>query len=210
MKMVRPSILLLLALILLSGCARTGIQRSERVQKSMQTVEGELQQSMAQIDATARSLENLIRPGQLDLKNAYQDYADNVTRMEQQSQQLLTNTEEMRTRRQEFFREWEKEGETYTNPQIRALSEQRRQELARIFAEIPETRIGVRSALDAYLSDIRSIQKYLSTDLTPTGVVNITPAANTAIRDGETLKETIGPLLSAISRARAELARSTQ
>ena len=99
------------------------------------------------------------------------------------------------------------QGNTYTNPRIQALSEQRRADLTAVFANIAESSVGVKGALKAYMSDLRQIRTYLSTDLTPKGIESITPTVQQAIVDGDNLKEAIKPVLSSMDDARGELAQ---
>jgi len=194
--------LLLGTITVLAGCATTGMDRATQSTNSMQTVEGDYKQASLQIDATRGSLENLIEPVQTDVKKAYNGYAENVNKMENLGKQLDTHTEKMRARGNDYFTEWES---SYTNPEIRELSERRRIEMREVYAKIPETSIGVQGALKSYVTDIREIQKYLANDLTPQGIVAIKPIAQRAETDGDSLKETIKNVLSAIDRVKIEM-----
>ncbi|HAR98926.1 MAG TPA: hypothetical protein DCS11_08560 [Syntrophus sp. (in: bacteria)] len=191
-------------ILVLVACASTGMQRSAKSTASMQTVDSDIKQALLQVDVTNASLENLIRPGQLDAKKAFDHYSGNVAKMEGKGQLLVKHIDEMSARRLDYFAEWEKQGNTYANAEIRELSEQRRADLSAIFAEIPAASVGVKGALNTYLSDIREIQKYLSNDLTSKGIESITPTAQKAVDDGAELKETVKPVVAAIERARAE------
>ncbi|MBE0568123.1 MAG: DUF2959 family protein [Deltaproteobacteria bacterium] len=186
----------------LTGCATTSMDRATKTTTSMQAVEGDYKQASVQIDATRASLEDLIKPGQGKLKKAYGDYAKNVEKMEKVGKQLNTHTEQMRVRGNEYFAEWES---SYTSPEIRELSERRRNEMREIYAKIPEASIGVPGALKSYLTDIKDIQTYLSNDLTPQGVETIRPMAQRAVTDGENLKEAVKPVLIAIDRVKTEM-----
>jgi len=104
------------------------------------------------------------------------------------------------------FTEWQVQGDTYTNPEIQALSEQRRSDLSAIFTEISDASIGVKGAFKAYMSDITEIRTYLSTDLTPKGIEAITPVTQKAGTDGDNLKQAVTPVLTAIGKAREEFA----
>lgn len=198
--------LLLGAITFMGGCATTGMERAASTSTSMHTVESDIRQASVQVDATGASLNELIKPDQPKVKNAFGKYSDNVAKMEQMGKRLLKHTDEMSARGKDYFEEWDKQGDSYTNPQIRELSEQRRADLAEIYMQIPASSVGVKGAFSAYLSDIKEIQKYLSNDLTPKGIEAITPIAQKAVSDGQLLKEAVMPVLSAITRARAELA----
>ncbi|NVN92206.1 MAG: hypothetical protein HXX11_16610 [Desulfuromonadales bacterium] len=195
---------LLGALTCLSGCATTGMDRATKTTNLMQTVEGDYRETSGQIDITRASLEDLIKPTQTEVKKANDVYTDNVVKMEKLGKRLDTHTDNMRTKGNDYFMGWES---SYTNPDIRELSERRRIEMREIYAKIPEASIGVKGALKSYLTDIREIQKYLANDLTPLGIAAINPIAQRALTDGENVKEAIKPVLSAIDQVKFEMTR---
>ncbi len=190
------------AITCLSGCATTGTDRATKSTTSMQTVEQDYTQASVQIDATNASLEELIKPNQPDLKKAYDDYTENAKKMEKLGKKLDTHTEKMSTRSNEYFAEWES---SYINPEIRELSERRRIDMRDGYAKIADASIGVKGALKSYLTDIGEIQKFVSNDLTPQGIELIKPVAQTAVKDGENLKEAIRPVLTAIGQVKADM-----
>jgi len=193
---------LLGALTSLTGCATTGMDRAAKTTTSMQTVEGDYKQASVQIDATRASLEELVKPNQADMKKAFDAYTDNVQKMEKLGKQLDTHTEKMRVRGNEYFTEWES---SYTNPEIRELSERRRIEIREGYVKISEASIGVKGALKSYLTDIREIQKYLANDLTPQAIESIRPIAQRSLTDGDNLKETVKPVLAAIDQVKVDM-----
>jgi hypothetical protein len=193
---------LLGAITFLNGCATTGMERSKKTTNLMQTMEEDYKQASAQIDATNAWLEDLIKPGQADRKKAYNTYTENVKKMEKLGKQLDMHTEKMRTRGKEYFAEWES---SYTNPEIREISERRRNEMREIYAGIPEASIGIKGALHSYLTDTREIQMYLANDLTLQGIEAIRPIAQRAVMNGDNLRGTIKLVLAAIDRVKTEM-----
>ncbi|MBN2299404.1 MAG: DUF2959 family protein [Deltaproteobacteria bacterium] len=199
------STMILGVIMSLTGCAMTGMQRSAKTDTTMEKVEQDYNEAVAQVEVTGASLGDLVKLGQSDVKEAFEKYSDNVDKMEDLGKRLFKHADNMNSQGKDYFAEWRKQGNTYTNPQIQALSEQRRADLSAVFAKISEASVGVKGVFKAYLSDIREIQTYLSNDLTPKGVEAIIPTAETALKDGESLKDAIIPVLSAIGSARAEL-----
>jgi hypothetical protein len=189
----------------LTGCATTGTERATKATNTMQTVETDYKRVSLQVDATNASLQELVNPDQSDMKRALDTYKTNVVKMEKLGKQLDKHTADMSAQGQNYFAEWEKQGNTYTNPQIRQLSEERRLKLREVFAQIPEASIGVKGSLHSYLVDIREILTYLSTDLTPKGVQSISSVAQKAMQDGEDLKTSVRPVLAAIDRVKAAM-----
>lgn len=186
----------------LTGCATTGNELAAKTTDSIQEVEENYLKASEQIDVTRVSLENLIKPQQPDLKKSYDAYAENVEKMEKLGEQLDRHSENMRARGNEYFTEWES---SFTNPEIRELSERRRIEMREVYTKIPAASIGVRGSLKAYLTDIKEIKRYLSYDLTPAGIEAIRPIAQQAVIDGDSVKEAIKPVLAAIELVKAKM-----
>ena len=195
-------------LFLLASCATTtGSDRAEKTSTKMESVDSDIREAITQIDATGTSLQSLIDPNQSDMKDAFETYSENVAKMEELGENLIKHTDEMSARGKDYFDEWKKQGETYTNPQIREASEKRGAALNTVFRSISDSSIGVKGSFVAYMNDIKEVQTFLSTDLTNKGIASITPVAQKAIRDGASLKNAVVPVLSALDSARSELAQ---
>jgi predicted nucleic acid-binding Zn-ribbon protein len=199
--------LILGAMLAPIGCATTGNQRSADTRVTMKAVEQDYIQAISQVDATDESLEVLINPNQPDKKKPLEKYSANVNKMKNSQKRLFDHADKMQKQQKDYFEEWRMQGNTYTNPQIQALSDKRRADLSAAFAHIAEESVGVKGAFKSYMSDIAQISTYLSTDLTPKGVESITPIAQKAVLDGDNLKQALNPVLSAIHEARSELAQ---
>lgn len=212
MKQITQSAIFLTTLLvgvitLLLACGTTGMQRSEKATTTMQTVADEISLVTAQLDATGSSLDDLTRTGQSDVGKAFASYSSNVTKMKDLEERFAKHADEMKSRGKEYFAEWKKQGDAYTNPEIRELSEQRRAELGEIYQGIAEASLGVKSAFQTYMSDLKEIQTYLSNDLTPKGIDAITPSTHKVVRDGENLKHALNRVQTAIDRAKGEMAQ---
>ncbi len=201
------STLFLGSVLFQTGCATTGNQRSAKTRTTMKAVEQDYIQTIKQVDATNKSLEVLVDTNKSDKKKAFEKYSSNVNKMKNLEKRLFEHADKMGTQQKNYFEEWRMQGNTYTNPQIQALSEQRRADLSAVFAQIAEASVGVNGSLKAYMSDIGQIRTYLSTDLTPKGIESITPTSQQAIMDGNHLKDAVNPVLAAIGNARDELAQ---
>jgi len=193
------------AFLFLDGCATTGMDRSVKTSKSIKEVDSDIKKINIQIDVTATSLDSLVKTGKPDLKKAFNNYSDAVAELDSQGKQVLKHIEEMKARSTEYFAEWQKQGDTYTNPQISALSDERRNKLAEIYARVPTAGSGIKRAYLAYLVDLKEIQTYLSNDLTPDGITTITPVAEKSDQDAQALKTSLEPVLTALDEINAEL-----
>lgn len=192
----------------LSGCATMGIgkDQSAKTSSKIQTVQSDMKQAVVQADATDASLRTLMKPDEAGPKRAFEAYKENVSKMEKVGKQIEKHDDQMRAQGKEYFAEWEKKGTSYADPQLRDASEERRAELSQVYDRIPEASAGTKEALNTYLSELRQIQDYLATDLTPKGIDAISPVAEKALADGQKLKDSVRPAISAMDRAMAELA----
>jgi len=189
----------------LGGCATTGMQRSVKTSNSIQDVDNEIRKMIVQIDVTGTALDSLVVPGNPDLKKSFNSYSDNLVKLDREGKRTLKRVEEMKSQSKEYFSEWEKQGDAFTNPQIRELSEERRSRLANIYAQVPAAGAGIKGAYHAYLTDLKEIQLFLSNDLTPKGIESIAPVTQKSIQDREDLKASLRPLIYALDEIKAEL-----
>jgi hypothetical protein len=199
------TLLLLGTAAFLGGCATTGIDRSVKTSNSIQEVDNEIRKMSVQIDVTAASLYTLVNTGKPDLKKSFDSYSDNVVKLDKEGNKVLKRIEEMKSRSKEYFGEWEKQGDTFTNAEIRELSEQRRSRLAELYARVPAAGAGIKGTYHAYLTDLKEIQKYLSNDLTPKGIEGISPVANKSVQDLDSLKISLKPVIAALDDIKVEL-----
>lgn len=200
--------LLMIAAVGITSCATTGMQRSQDTQTTMETMDKDIKNVSLQLDATGESLNELMRPSQTDKSSAFSSYKNNVEKMESMEKKFAKHAKEMKEKGINYFKEWEKEGTKYKNPQIQQLSDERRATLGKIYDKIAENSIGVNEAFKTYLSDIQEIETFLSNDLTTKGIAAIGPTSKKVVGDGNNLNYAIQELQTAIQNARAEMVQS--
>lgn len=191
--------------VLLGGCATTGMDRSVKASNSIKDVDSEIRKMIVQIDVTAASLDSVVSPGQPNLKKSFDKFSDDLVHLDKEGKKVIKRTEEMKKNSKEYFGEWEKQGDAFTNQEIRELSAERRNKLAEIYARVPAAADGIKGTYNAYLTDLKEIQKYLSTDLTPKGVEGINPVAKKSVQDLDSLKVSLQPVIAALDEIKAEL-----
>ncbi|MDZ7694270.1 MAG: DUF2959 family protein [Balneolaceae bacterium] len=184
------------------------MQRSQDTRTTMETMDNDIKSASVQLDATGKSLDELMRSGQTDVKSAFDSYKKNVEKMVSMENKFAKHADQMKEKGSDYFKEWEKEGSEYKNPEIQRLSNERRAALGEIYDKIAENSIGVNEAFKAYVSDVKEIQTFLSNDLTIKGITAIGPTSEKVVSDGDSLKYAIQKLQIAIQNARTEMAQS--
>lgn len=186
----------------------TGVDRAEKTTDSMHAVDADMRQASIQIDTVKASLDDLVKRGQApgaqadDVKATYATFSKNVDEMDKVGKKLSKDIDKMSSSGNAYFEQWAKEGGTYTDPDIQRLSEERRTKLSAAFRDMQSSTGSVRANLNAYMSDLHQIQKYLSNDLTPQGIAAISSTAKAVEQDGSKLKQSFNPVENSILQAR--------
>lgn len=202
------AMLFLATVITSASCSTTGMQRSEEVQSNMQTVDNDIKKTIVQLDAIGASLDELTKPGQADVKRAFELYSENVSKIQKMEKDFEKHADEMKESGKDYFSEWNKKDQKYDNPDIQKRSDERRAALGNIYDKIAENSVGVKEAFKTYVSDVNEIQAYMSNDLTTKGITSIASLSDQTVRNGNYLKNELVNLQSAIEDARSEMTQS--
>lgn len=198
----------LVTVFAVTACSTTGMQRSEDVQSTMETVDNDISSIIVQLDAIEASLDELTKPGQADLKKAFDLFSDNASKIKEMEEDFANHADQMEASGEAYFEEWDKDSQQYDNPEIQERSEERRAALAETYDKIAQNNVGVKEAFQTYVSDINEIEEFLSNDLTSEGIDSITSIADEVLYNGSRLKSELQNLQSAIEEARIEMRQS--
>jgi len=199
---------LLLAISIISAaCSSTGMQRSEDVQSTMKTVDQDIKLIVVQLDAIGASLDELTKPGQSDVKKAFELYSKNVSKIEKMENDFSKHADEMTLSGKKYFEAWDKKNQ-YDNPDIQRSSDERRAALGKIYDRIAENNKGVKEAFRIYVSDTNQIDSYMSNDLTTKGITSIATMSDRTVQNGYNLKNELENLQIAIEDARSEMTQT--
>jgi hypothetical protein len=99
------------------------------------------------------------------------------------------DAEAMQQRGQDYLATWEKEMAQVSDPQMRSSAAERQVAVRATYRAIAETARGTQASYDSYMKQLQEIQKALANDLTPGGLNTVRPAIQTALTDGEALRQ---------------------
>lgn len=199
------AVLFIALTITVTACSTTGMQRSENLQSSLESVDNDIKLTVEEIEAVGSSLDELTRPGQSDVQKAFEVFSENVSKIEEMEEDFSKNADEMTSDIETYLEAWDNNKNQYDNAELQQSSNERRAELGRTYEKIAQNKMGVKEAYKTYVSDVTEIEKYLSNDLTSEGISSIASLSDKTVRNGNQLKTEIGNLRSAIESARAEM-----
>ncbi|MEX2351347.1 MAG: DUF2959 family protein [Balneolaceae bacterium] len=199
--------LLLTSMLTVIACSTTGLQRSEEVQTTMQTVDNDIKFIIVQLDAIGASLNELTKPAQADMEKAFELFSENVSKIEDMEQDFDKHASEMEASGKAYFAEWDSDSQQYDNADIQRQSDQRRATLGETYDKIAQNNVGVKESFETYVSDINEIERFLSNDLTRDGIDSIRNISERVVMNGTHLKNELQSLQEAIEEARSEMRR---
>lgn len=160
--------------LLVAGCASTaGFNQGNITAAKIQSTSDQIAALPGQLDKTLASLNNLVSQPQADLRPQYKEFTANVAAVQSAAKDIATARTKIAADQTEFFAKWDQEIAQIQNQDIKALSQKRRDEVARNLTAIKTSYAQTDMAFKPFMADLSDVQKYLSVDLTPGGIAAI-------------------------------------
>jgi len=164
--------------------------------ESAQQLRVDLIASKDQVDRSLASLTDLTDPNQTDLTAAYKRFNDQLTRMNQQSQKVKVEADQMRQARDAYFAKWDARLAATDNPTIRAEAESKRARLRAGQEKIAADAARAREAFQPFIIDLEDTRKFVGTDVSKESVSVLGPTVKKAQQDGAVLKDRLDVLIA--------------
>lgn len=153
-----------------SATAASGYKQADKTGQGIAEFRDEIVKGKNAIDATMKSLGDIAANADTNPRKAYEQYAKDVAKLEDTAEKIGKRAQAMREKGQAYFKQWEKELAEVSNPEIRALAEQRKVKLQETFGNIRKYTEPLKAQFQPWMSDLKDLQKYLGQDLTIGGV----------------------------------------
>jgi ribosomal protein L9 len=111
----------------------------------------------------------------------------------------------MKAAGQAYFANWEKELAQVKNPEIKQLAAQQRAKLQATFDSIKKVAEPLKEQFDPWLSDLQDLHKYLSNDLTISGVDAAKSLFAKAQKEGFEVQKSMDALVAELNTVAATL-----
>jgi hypothetical protein len=179
---------------LVTGCATDNYHKGAGTASALTYSSQLITKGSSQIDDSLAALNDLVSNPQPDLTKQYDAFNLAVNNLGATAKDVADKTAAMKAQGAAYFAGWDNDIATMHNEDIRTRSEARRNEVAARFNRISLQYDQARIAFEPYMSDLRDVQKYLSTDLTSGGLAGIKGVAVKTTNDAEPLKSTLAKL----------------
>jgi len=160
-----------LAIGIFAGCSSSsGYQKGARAGTALNQAADGITRTDTQIERTLAALNDLLDNPQPDLRRQFRTFTSEVDSLDSMARRISSQADSMKSRGAAYFEQWSQDLATIQNEDIRRRSEARQQEVASRFQEIATSYTEVKTAFQPFISDLRDVQRFLSTDLTPGGL----------------------------------------
>jgi len=188
----------------LTGCASSGVGRTDSTTESMAGLENFLTDSKETVSTALTSLDDVSKTANSDPRPAYQTFCKDVEKIEAAAETARSRSIAMKTRAKEHHDKWLQELAQIENPEMRKASEDRRQKALASF-EALETQMGdVKSSYEPFIGLMKDIRAFLANDLSPGGIASMKGQSQQAAQRGHDVESKIDRLVGEIAKVRKE------
>jgi hypothetical protein len=147
-----------------------GYKQADKTGASIAEFRDEILKVKKEVDSTIVALDKIVTTAATNPRKAFKDFDKAVPRVDDAAQTAKKRAEDMKARGQAYFNQWEKDLESVNNADIRKLAAERKAKLQETFRSIRGFMEPARDQFNAWLADLKDLQKYLGNDLTIAGV----------------------------------------
>jgi predicted nucleic acid-binding Zn-ribbon protein len=187
-----------LALAAVPACQSSGVERSQATQATMAEFKTHMLAFQTQLDATLESLDGIQKQAKVDPKAEFAKYTTNLEALNASAEKAKGMADEIRSRGNAYFTEWEKSASGISNEDIKKISDERRVELQKTYKELQDKMAAVAADGKPLRQQLNDLQKYYSQDLTEKGIdatkSTVASAKASASKLVKGLKDVLGDL----------------
>ena len=190
-----------LALSLAAGCSTPGHVKAVKTADRLEDLSASIEELQSRVTATSTALAQLVAQKDQDPAPAFQQLEASVHALESAERRTEGRLHGVRQEAEEYFVTWKEQAATIDDEDLKELSEERRTDLSAAVDRVADVMTPAREAIDAYLGTLRDTLKYLSIDLTPSGIASIDGRAKDASKSSKSIHSKLGGVLETVHEA---------
>ncbi len=179
------------ALSATTGCASSADAKS--AVDSMSSFGLEVAKVKDSIDKALKGLETVSGSQPADVRANIDAYSKSVDALDGQAKVVKARADEMKSKGDEFFKEWEP-------PQ--SVSKERRADLTSSYGKIKTDMAAAKDAFGPFLAALKDVQGYLKVDPSTTATSSVADLVNRAKDAGTQVKKSLDDVLNQLNSVR--------
>src|SRR5882672_6383779 len=153
-----------------SSASAAGYKLADKVGTDIAEFRDEIVDVKKAVDTTMAALDKIVAQATVDPRKAFKAFDNSVPKIDSAAAKAKKRADDMKERGKQYFDKWEKDLAGVNNPEVRKLAEERKANLQATFGNIKTTMEPARDQFTAWLAPLKDLQKYLSQDLTISGI----------------------------------------
>ena len=190
---------------LMIGCATPGYERAEKTGENIAAFRNDILNISKSVDATMAGLNQIISTANTGPTKAYNTFAASLAKLDSSVVTAKARAKEIEASGDAYFKEWEKQLQTMTNPEIRAAAVAQKAKLQETFAKIKPLAQKAKADFEPFSSDCHDLQKFLNNDLTVTGVDAAKSIIDKTVTDGQAVQKSLDNLMAEMNSISAAI-----
>ena len=174
-----------------TGCASSADAKS--TVDSMSSFGLEVARVKDSIDKALTGLETVVGSQPADVRANIDAYSRSVDALDGQARVVKARADEMRSKGDEFFKEWEPP---------KSVSKERRAELTASYAKIKTDMAAAKDGFAPFLAALKDVQGYLKVDPSTTATSSVSELVQKAKDAGTQVKKSIDDVLNQVNSVR--------
>jgi hypothetical protein len=199
------ALLLASAALVVNGCKTTGYKQADKTGEGISNFRDEVINVQKAVADSLVALDQLVAQAATDPREAFKNFAKAVGDVESAAKKAKSRADTMRNRGEAYFKEWQDQLQTVANPEIRALAEERREELQKVFSSISDVMQDAKTKFEPFLADLMDLRTFLSTDLTIAGMDAAKDTVGQIRKEGRDVKTAIDKAVEELNKIAALL-----
>jgi len=195
----------LAATTLFTGCATSGYQQADKTGAGIADFREEIAKAKLAVDDTVKALGQVAVTANTNPRDAFKQFSKSLANLESTSAKAKKRAQDVKAQGQTYFANWEKQLTQLKNPEIKNLAVQQKAKLQATFDSIRKVAEPLKAQFDPWLSDLQDLQKYLSTDLTISGVDAAKPMFAKTQTEGFEVQKSMDALVAELNTVAATL-----
>lgn len=192
-------------LLTTANASAAGYKLADKTGASIAEFRDEIVNVKKEVDGAVAALDKVVTTAATDPRKAFKDFEKALPRVDDAAKKAKKRAEDMKSKGQAYFKDWEKELAEVNNTEIRKLAEERKAKLQATFDSIKSFMEPARDQFNAWLADSKDLQKYLSNDLTIGGIDAAKELIGKTKTEGRAVQQTLDKVVAELNTVVATL-----
>lgn len=176
-----------------------GYKKADKMGAGIAEFRDEIVDVKKAVDTSLASLSQVVASAAENPRKPYEKFADSVDKIDAATAKARKRSEEMKERGQAYFKQWEKELSELTDPDVRKLADERKTKLQATFGQIRTAMEPARDQFNAWLADLKDLQKFLANDLTIGGIDSAKELIAKTKTEGAAVQQTLDKVIAELN-----------